>query len=246
MLELLSAVFPLLSILGGGYLFYRGIRRKLGTGESLSGRITCADPLESRISGRKCAYSKITVFFYQRGPSPWKEVYSFESRVPFRIEGKPVNPAHAAFFVESPKTYEGYIRPSPGLFDQIGPGIRQLRGIADVTSEISPNEVLDEAVLRALLGLPGAKEKLKNHLKGALRVVESMVPEGTYVTVMRDPAAPPGKPGEIAGTLDYPLAISDSAGGRAASVMDEKALLSIILGGFLICLGAAALLLMVF
>lgn len=246
MLELLSAVFPLLSMLGGGYLFYRGIRRKLGKSESVSGRLTCREPVESRISSGKCAYSKVSVMLYQRGSMPWKEVYSFESRAPFSVEGKTVDPTHAVFSVENPKTYEGYVRPSPGLFDQIGPGIRQLRGLADVTSEISPSEVLDEGVLKALLGLPGAKEKLKNHLKGALRVIEAVMPEGTYVTVIRDPAAPPGKPGEISGTMDYPLAISDSAGSPTSTVMDEKALLSIILGAFLICLGAAALLLMVF
>ncbi len=240
------AIFPLLSLFGGGYLVLRGLRRKFGRGQTVSGRISCKEPLESRISKGENAYSKVTVELYQRVPTPWKEIYSFESRTPFVIDGKTIDPTHASFFVESKKTYEGYARPKPGLFDQLGTGVRQLRGIADVTTEVSPSAVLDEAVLKALLGLPGANDKLKNHLKGALRITEAVIPVGTFVTVIRDPAAPPSSDEGISGTEDYPLAISDSAGGQALSVMDEKSLTSLALGAFLICLGLAALLLMLF
>jgi hypothetical protein len=244
MAEIIMLIFPIILTLAGGYLLYRGAIRKLERKVSVSGQVSPIEPLLSHISSQKCAYSKVVVEFYQRGTSPWKEIYSFESKVLFKIGGKTVDPAHAAFVLPAPKRFEGYLRPNPGLFDMIGPGIRGLRGIADITSEVSPGEILDEHVFKTVLSLPGAKERMKNYLHGAIRVTEHCLPLGTDVTVVIDPAAPPqsGTTG-ISGTLEYPLAISVHG---AHNIMDEKALASLGLGAFLVLLALAVLALMVF
>ncbi len=237
-------VFPAVLTLAGGYLLYRGAMRKSGKKVTISGPLSSGGQLQSHITAQGCAYSKVVVEYYQRGANPWKEIYSFESKVPFKVDGKAVDPAHASFHLPPPKRYEGYIRPNPGLFDMLGPAMRQVRGIADITSEISPGEILDERVLRTVLALPGAKERMKNYMHGAIRVTEYCLPLGTSVNVAVDPLAPQvGAGSSISGTLEYPLVIGVH---DAGVVMDEKALASIGLGAFLILLALAVLALMLF
>ncbi|MFH0884639.1 MAG: hypothetical protein V1861_02935 [Candidatus Micrarchaeota archaeon] len=243
MAEIILLIFPIILSLAGGYLLYRGAVRKLQKRDAISGAVAEAEPLLSHISAQRCAYSKVVVEYYQRGANPWKEIYSFESKVPFKIGAKTVDPTHASFSLPVPKRFEGYIRPNPGLFDMIGPGIRQLRGMADITSEISPGEVLDGHALNIVLSLPGAKERMKNYMKGAIRVTEHCLPLGTEVTVAIDPAAPQGSANRISGTLEYPLVISVHG---AHSIMDEKALMSMGLGAFLVLLALSVIVLMVF
>lgn len=226
-------VFPAVLSLAGGYLLFRGIARKTQARESVIGNVASSGPLESHVTGQKCAYSKVIVEYYQRGGSPWKEIYSLEARVPFRLGAKSVDPSHATYHLAPPKTFEGYLRPNPGLFDTIGPTVRQMRGIADFTSEVSAGEILDEKVLRTVLALPGAKERMKNYMNGAIRVSEYCLPNGTGISVAMDPAASQIPGGAIAGSLEFPLAISVAG---AESVMNEKAFMSIALGGFLLLL----------
>ncbi|MCI0503993.1 hypothetical protein L0Y65_04745 [Candidatus Micrarchaeota archaeon] len=236
---LAAAVFPLILFAGGAYLVYRGVRRRAGPTDSVTGAVGCSEPIESPIGKRKCVYSRVVVEYYQRGTTPWKEVYSYESQAMFKIDDRPVDPTHASFSLSPPDRFEGYVRPKPGLFDSIGPRIRQFRAIADVTSEISPAEIMDESALRAVLSLPGAKEKLKTYLNGALRISEHCLQVGAEATVVLDPAAP--RSDKISGTLDYPLEINVH-GQRGA--MNAKALASMALGAFLILLSSAVFLLL--
>ncbi len=241
---MLMLVFPAVLTLAGGYLLYRGAMRKSGKKVTLSGPLSAGGELQSHITAQGCAYSKTVVEYYQRGAKPWKEIYSFESKVPFKIDGKTVDPSHASFHLPQPKRYEGYIRPNPGLFDMLGSAMRHVRGVADITSEISPGEILDERVLRTVLLLPGAKERMKNYMHGAIRVSEYCLPLGALVNVAVDPLTPQGGPStQISGTLEYPLVIGVH---DAGVVMDEKALASMGLGAFLILLALAVLALMLF
>ncbi len=149
------------------------------------------------------------------------------------------------------------------------PSLSVARGAFDLTQEVRENEFLEPDAYTSIMALAGAREKVAPYSRQPLRISEFMLREGGSAIVVPDPAAhKPEAPAQVskaggapvtaahmagsasgagrmppvAGTLEYPLLIYDSAE-AAGSSMREKALLSILVGSILV---AASLFLALF
>ncbi len=228
-----SLFFPFAMLIAGGYLLARGLRRPAAA-EALRGRVSSSGAFESHITRTKCVYSRVVVEQYRRGHDPWERVFSVERREPFTVSGRKVDPARADMRTSLPTAYVGYMRPGKGLVQELSANLRQVQGLADITSEVAPNEYLDDQVIVALLAIPGARDRLRKHMGKALRVTEHVISASSEVSVFADPSMPQAAGAPISGTEEFPLIITDSAAARAKSIMSEKSLASIALGALLI------------
>jgi len=225
--------FPFMMLIAGGYLIARGLRRSKPA-VAVRGRMSSSSAFESHISKTKCVYSRVVVEQYRRGHNPWETIFTSERREPFTISGRKIDPAHADMRTSAPSSFTGYMRPGRGLVQELAANVRQVRGIVDITSEVAPNEYLDDQVVVALLAVPGARDRLRKYSGKALRITEYIISASTNVSVFVDPAGPSGADGVIRGSTEFPLIITDSPVSKASAVMGEKSLLSIALGSLLI------------
>jgi hypothetical protein len=238
-------ILPAAAFAGGIYLVIRGLRRGQAS-PGVSGALSCQDAFDSHITKRQCAYSKVVIERYRRGHDPWEVLYKLERSVPFRAGRSQVDPEHADFRISAPALFTGYLKPGKGILDELQTNIRHIRSIADFTGEVAPNEFLDESAISAVLGLPGAADKLKTHMKSAFRISEYLLPVGAEVTVFQDPAVPLGKAGPLHGTLEYPLIVSDQAALASAPLVREKSVMSMFLGAILIIISLILLAFVIF
>jgi hypothetical protein len=242
---LFGLILPIAALAGGIYLVIRGLKRG-GAGSGVSGTLSCPEAFDSHITKRKCAYSKVVIERYRRGHDPWEVLYKLERFAPFSAGRSQVDPEHADMRVSAPTLYTGYLKPGKGILDELQTNIRHIRSIADFTGEVASNEFLDDSIISAVLGLPGAAEKLKPHLQSAFRISEYALPVGAEISVFQDPAVPLGKGGLLHGTLEYPLIVSDQAALASAPLVREKSLFSLLLGAGLILISIAILAFMLF
>lgn len=242
-LSLFSFFFPLSSLMAGGYLIYRSVRRHGHAASPLSGKVRCSAPLCSPVWGRSCAYYRLEIEAFQGGHDPWKMVYRSERRVQFHAGPKPVHPEYADFRLSSPLVISGRLKRDKGIMDAFREeGFQLVRSGAAAFrlagSSGAPAWNIDEAVVSALMADPKACRALKSNAGREIRVTEHALCVGSDVLVTRDS----GPTGDFRGTVDYPLIISDTDDG--GSSLREKAAMSLALGLGMVILSFALLLLM--
>jgi hypothetical protein len=253
MIELLVFVFPLMALGGGAYLILRGLQMRAGTPVLLSGRARSLESLRSPLGGEACVYSRVIVEYYQGGHQPWREIFSFEKRPPFSMDGRRVDTGFADFRVRETLSESGYARRDKGMFEQFGDMLAKsqpgeiVRSVATAVTftpgaaEEIGGSYLDSKRMEALLKLPGAQGRMRPHIRKALRIREYSVPEGALVSV----AGGTEGPGGISGKMDAPLVISDGSEGGARESLVEKGAISILIGGALVLLGIGTVVLLI-
>ncbi|HSB46820.1 MAG TPA: hypothetical protein VLD37_02315 [Candidatus Bilamarchaeum sp.] len=232
-------VFPVLVFALGAYLVFRGASKP--EPKSVSGTARCANPLKSPVSGRSAAYFRLVIEAYRGGHAEWKEIYRAESNSPFTLSGRPVSLEYADIRISKPAVFEGHSKADfikgdialfGSVFGQFQNNITTALAASFVIARAigflpTGTQFLDEPILQGLLADPAIKKALRPHLGKYLRVSEYSIEDGSRITAVSGS-------GELRGSLERPLLITDGSQDEALSTIEEKAKTSILLGAGLL------------
>lgn len=241
--------FPFMLFIGGSYLIFRGLRRGCFLGcRIFSGKVG-GQSFPSHLSNQNCIYSKVVIEYSQGGHLPWRQIGVLEKKSQFLLDGKTVDPEYADIRLSTPKIFTGRAKPNRTLLEsavdavkKTGPG-QTISSAVESVLPSAPEQFLDMNVYAVLLKNEQISRNIKRHRGRELRVREYVLAEGSDVCVLANGSAPVSE-STIAGSMEFPLLITDKPAADARSAMNEKAYLGILLGGGAILLALVILVLL--
>lgn len=204
----------------GAYIAFTGWERRKAVSEALdfSGIVKSDNPMDSILTGQKCAYLRATV--EKLSGNQTAPIAEMELRPRFRLNGVLFDPERATIDTKE-SVFTGFLRKEEGTLDVF------------LASSL-PKTFLDLKATERLLSLPEAKSKLAPHRKSMLRITETSIPDGCEIFVL---AKPPKNQHES----PRPILISTSSASKARESLSKTANTGMTVGAILILVGLAVL-----